>query len=150
MTTPSPDNLNPFRQVGQLLGHPDREAARLSFAESAAGRSLASDAPDNFNSLNGFFAPTRPPWTGALLRAIVADGPGITEDQVRQINVPTLIIGHKRDLAHPLAYAEALAAMIPGAKLVEITPKATDLAAYRSEFRAALVAFLDLLAIATP
>ena len=91
------------------------------------------------------FAPTRPPWTGALIRALAADGPGITEADIRAVRVPTLIIGHGRDLAHPLAYAIALAEMIPGAQLVEITPKAIDLAAYRREFRAALVAFLSQL-----
>jgi pimeloyl-ACP methyl ester carboxylesterase len=59
--------------------------------------------------------------------------------------VPTLVIGHGRDLAHPLAHAERLAALIPGARLVEITPKATDRAAYLRGFRQAVVDFLRAL-----
>jgi pimeloyl-ACP methyl ester carboxylesterase len=59
--------------------------------------------------------------------------------------VPTLVIGHGRDLVHPLGLAETLAATIPGARLVEITPKATDAARHTDEFRAALRRFLTSL-----
>jgi len=145
VTKSSPDNLSYFRAVGLMLDDDDREAARLRFVASPEGRLLASDAPDNFKSLNGLFAATRPPWTGSLVRALAADGPGITESDIRRINVPTLVIGHGRDLAHPFAYSKTLADMIPRAKLVEITPKANDIEAYRREFRTALVSFLDLL-----
>jgi hypothetical protein len=51
-----------------------------------------------------------------------------------------------RDLAHPLASAEALAGLIPGARLRVITPKAEDRAAYCREFRAAVSEFLAALA----
>ena len=83
------------------------------------------------------------PVTSALLSAIALDGPGVTPDEVAAIAVPTLVIGHERDVIHPLAHARALARMIPGARLVEITPKAHDKARYLQEFRAALLAFLD-------
>ena len=66
----------------------------------------------------------------------------MAEDDIRRIAVPTLVIGHGRDLAHPLAHAEALAALIPGARLRVITPKAEDRAAYVRDFRAALADFL--------
>lgn len=79
----------------------------------------------------------------ALLSAIAGDGPGVSEAQVREIAVPTLVIGNAADLAHPMAYAETLAETIPGAKLVEITSKAVDRARYVSDFRAALTAFLS-------
>ena len=52
------------------------------------------------------------------------------------------MIGHGIDVAHPLAFAETLAAMIAGAKLTEITPKATDRTRYIVDFRTALSAFL--------
>ena len=145
VTKSSPDNLSYFRAVGLMLDDDDREAARLRFAASPEGRLLASEAPDNFKSLNGLFAATRPPWTGSLVRALAADGPGITEGDVKRIKVPTLVIGHGRDLAHPLAYSKALVELIPNAQLVEVTPKANDTDAYRLEFRTALVSFLDSL-----
>jgi pimeloyl-ACP methyl ester carboxylesterase len=138
----APANLRFYREVGELLAGADREEGRRAFLESASGRLLAAEAPDNLASLAGFFAPARPAWTGALLRAIAADGPGVTEAEIAAIRMPTLVIGHGRDLAHPLAYAERLAGMIPGAELARIPPKAEDPAAYRSEFRAALARFL--------
>ena len=103
---------------------------------------LAHEAPDNLASLSGFFAADRPAWMGSLLRAIASGWPGVTEAEIRSVRVPTLVIGHGRDLAHPLACARDLVAMIGGARLVEITPKATDIGAYRTEFRSALSAFL--------
>jgi pimeloyl-ACP methyl ester carboxylesterase len=142
---PAPENLRFYMEVGRLFDGETREAGRSAFLASDAGRLLAAEAPDNLASLLGFFAPDRPAWTGALLEAIAGDGPGVTETEIRAINVPTLVIGHGRDLAHPLAYAQTLAAMIPDARLAEITPKATDKAAYLREFRAALAEFLAAL-----
>ena len=46
------------------------------------------------------------------------------------------------DIAHPMTFAETLAATVPGARLVEITPKASDAPRYVAEFRAALSSFL--------
>jgi pimeloyl-ACP methyl ester carboxylesterase len=56
--------------------------------------------------------------------------------------VPTLVIGTGRDLAHPLDMAKALAAQIPKAELVEITPKSDNRKAYVREFRDAVGWFL--------
>jgi pimeloyl-ACP methyl ester carboxylesterase len=138
----APENLRVYAEVGRLFDGEPRASGRDAFLASDSGRRLAAEAPDNLASLAGFFAPDRPAWTGALLQAIAGDGPGVTEAEIRAIRMPTLVIGHGRDLAHPLAYAETLAAMIPGARLARITPKATDKAAYLREFRAALTEFL--------
>ena len=77
---------------------PRRPAAASRRAATAAD--LARAAPDNLASLRGFFG--RPAAFGRLLQAIAADGPGVAEDDIRRIAVPTLVIGHGRDLAHPL------------------------------------------------
>jgi pimeloyl-ACP methyl ester carboxylesterase len=146
----APENLRFYAEVSALFDREPRAAGYDAFRASDSGRLLAAEAPDNLASLSGFFAPDRPAWTGALLQAIALDGPGVTETEIRALDVPTLIIGHGRDVAHPLAHAQALAAMIPGAQLVEITPKATDKAAYLREFRAALTDFLATLPASPP
>ena len=76
---------------------------------------------------------------------IAIDGPGVTPDQVAALTLPALVIGHGRDLLHPFDHAERLAGLISGARLVEITPKATSLDRYVLEFRAALRSFLTAL-----
>lgn len=138
----APDNLAPNAEVGRLLAtHAPQEALRL-FGASPTHARLAAEAPDNLASLLGFF--TREPIavTSALLARISADGPGVTRDEIARIAVPTLVIGHERDAIHPIGMAEELAALIPSASLVRITPKATDVSRYRAEFRAGLSTFL--------
>ena len=46
------------------------------------------------------------------------------------------------DAVHPLALAEEIAALIPGAQLVEIAPKALDKARYVADFQTTLNGFL--------
>ncbi len=136
-----PENMRPNALAGALLrDHPPAEARRL-FEESELAVLLREAGPDNLASIRGFFEREPAAITAALLCRISADGPGVSEAQVRALRMPTLLIGHGRDAVHPLAYARTLADWIPGARLVEITPKARDAAAYRDDFRAALAAF---------
>jgi len=139
---PGPENIQPYALVGELLGQHDAETARAEFLKSPIAERLAREAPDNLASLNGFFDYPEPKTLGALLRAIAVDGPGVSADEARVIKVPTLVIGHGEDLAHPWAYAETLAATIPGAKLVRITSKVVDRTRYVAEFKAAVADFL--------
>ncbi len=81
--------------------------------------------------------------TAALLTAIAHDGPGVTEAEVRNISVPTLIIATAQDVIHPLAHAHALHAMIPHARLVELMPKGVDKARYIHEFQSTLLKFFE-------
>lgn len=140
----APRNLRPYAEVGELIASLPAPEARGRFEASATAARLAREAPDNLASLIGFFA--RPPAFGRLLRAIAGDGPGVSEAEIARIAVPTLVIGHGQDLAHPLADAETLTGLIPGARLRVVTPKAEDRAAYLREVRAAVGAFLERVA----
>lgn len=139
---PAPANMKPYALVGDLLLRYPAEEARRLFDKTEIAMELAKSAPDNLASLRGFFERPDAARFGQVLQAIAADGPGVTEDEVRAIEVPTLVIGHGYDLAHPLAYAEELAALIPNAQLRKITPKGEDPGAYRREFRECLADFL--------
>ncbi len=142
VTSPAPANTRPYVEVGELLAkHPAAEARKLFLASNTA-KKLSTEAPDNLASLTGFFDRAPLDVTMHLLTRIAADGPGVTPADVARIACPVLIIGHGQDLAHPLAACQELATLIPRAKMVEITPKARDKAAYTSDFKAALAAFL--------
>ncbi len=143
LTGPAPKNLAPYVEVGRLLQEFPAAEARARFACSATAGRLAREAPDNFTSLNGFFDRQPQAVTAALLTAIASDGPGVTVDEVRSLAVPACVIGHGRDLAHPFEHAEALASLIPNARLIRITPKADNRTRYVQEFRAGLQNFLD-------
>jgi pimeloyl-ACP methyl ester carboxylesterase len=134
--------MAPYAEVARLMGTPDG-LARFDAGETAA--MLAREAPSNLASLRGFFTRPSPAAFAALIGSIAIDGPGVTRAQAAALTVPTLVIGHKRDFVHPLAYAETLAATIPGAQLVEITPKVTDPARHGEEFHSALRRWLSSL-----
>ncbi len=142
VTQAAPDNMQPNAEVGRLLATLPTDAARQAFLAGDTASGLAEQAPDNLASLLGFFDRPTPAVTAALLQAIAADGPGVSEQQVRAIVVPALVIGHGRDFVHPLSYATTLATLIPNARLVEITSKADDRARYVADFHTALSGFL--------
>ena len=139
---PGPANMAPYAEVARLLATPGGLA---TFEASETAARLAREAPNNLGSLRGFFTHPNREVVAALIGQIAIDGPGVTRAQTAAVGIPTLVIGHGRDLVHPLGYAETLATTIPGAQLVEITPKATDAARHTDEFRSALRRFLTSL-----
>ncbi|HTI03301.1 MAG TPA: alpha/beta hydrolase [Acidisoma sp.] len=139
----SPDNLRAYAEVGRLLREAGPARGRLLFDESETAAEFAQTAPGTLASLRGFFDHPNPGDLARLLERIAADGPGISEAQAAMLALPTLVIGHRVDQAHPWHCAEALAATIPHARLVEIPPKATEPEAHRAAFRSAVGRFLD-------
>ena len=134
----APRNMQVFVELAHFLRHGSRE----DFAASATARRFAKEAPDNLASLLKFFDRPDPVLTAQLLTAIASDGLGVSEDDVRSIQLPTLVIGNGIDLVHPLSHARKLAAVIPGSRFVEVTPTASDRPRHAEELRAALFEFL--------
>lgn len=141
-TDPAPSNMQPNALVGRLLAEHPPEAARAMFEASDTAAELAAAAPDNLASLRGFFTRDPVAITAELLTRLSADGVGVTPAQLAALRLPTLVIGHARDAVHPLALAEQLAGLIPGARVETIPAKADDPAGYRAGFRQTLLAFL--------
>ena len=146
----APENLQAYAEVAAALrAAPSRAEAGTRFASSPIAARLGREAPDNLASLLGFFDRPDAAVTADLLDDIAADGPGVTRAEAAALRLPTLVIGHAIDHAHPLATAEALASIIPGATLIRIPPKAGEKAAHVAAFRAAVATFLDRLPVAT-
>jgi pimeloyl-ACP methyl ester carboxylesterase len=139
----APANNGPNREVGRLLAELSQEEARKRFEVSETARVLAEVAPDNLASLRNFFSREPQATTAALLQSIAADGPGVSEEDLRNLETPTLIVGHEIDYIHPLSYAAALSQLIPGSQLVRITPKAVSKPAYLEDLHKAMTNFLE-------
>lgn len=139
---PGPDNIRPNAEIGALLSRLPPAEARAEFMASDTHALLAGEAPDNLKSLLGFFDREPIAVTARLLNAISADSPGISEADLVQLAMPVSIVATRQDYIHPLAHAERLGRLIPGATLTEITPKGADKSAYLADFQAALRAFL--------
>lgn len=138
----APQNMLPNAEVGELLTRLPPSEAKATFLAGEIGMQLAANAPDNLASLCGFFARDPIPVTAALLNAISADGPGIAEQDLFRLTCPTLVLGHERDLIHPITHARVLAKSIPAARFVQITPKVESKAQYLADFHQAMRTFL--------
>lgn len=114
-----------------------------AFEATDIARRLAVEAPDNLASLRGFFGRVPQDVTAALLTRIAADGPGVTQADLGRLRVPTLVLGSAEDYIHPMAYAEALAGLIPGARLIEVPPKGRDRAAHVAACQNAILEFVE-------
>ncbi|MFB2565238.1 alpha/beta fold hydrolase [Rhizobium sp. IMFF44] len=138
----SPDNLAPIRAVASLiLSHPIAEAKRR-FIASETGQRIASEAPDNFSSLLGYFDRPDAVAFASVLADIAADGQDVPQAAAAVLAVPTLIIGNHHDAIHPLSCAQTLANVIPGASLAEVTAKAVDKNRHFAEVQDAIAHFL--------
>ena len=139
----APDNMRPNAEIGALLTNHPPEVAKTKFLASATAKHLAKTAPDKLASLLTFFDRHPIAVTSALLTKISADGPGVTEQQVRTLSIPILIIATAQDAIHPMAHAQKLHDLMPHSRLVEITPKGVDKQAYVTEFRQTLLNFFE-------
>jgi pimeloyl-ACP methyl ester carboxylesterase len=139
---PAPETQNSYPAAAHFLEQFDPEEGLRRFCETPVFQSLLAASPDNANSLAGFFSRPRPETTIALLSRIPNDGPGVPRQALERLDLPTLIVGNEQDHVHPMAYAQELSRLIPGARLRQITSKSVDRGAYVTEFRDALSAFL--------
>lgn len=142
VTGAAPANMAPNAEVGALLARLPPDQARAAFAGGATARRLAVEAPDNLASLMGFFDRRPQADTARLLTAISADGPGVTLADLRALRLPALVCVTAEDAIHPSAHGQALAALIPGARLAELPPKGRDKAAHLTALTAVLRPFL--------
>jgi pimeloyl-ACP methyl ester carboxylesterase len=142
VTEATPKNMAPNAEVGALLARLPAEDARRAFADSATARRLKLDAPDNLASLMGFFDRSPQADTARLLTTISADGPGITQADLCALRLPVLVCATSEDAIHPAAHAEALARLIPQARLVHLPPKGRDKPAHLAALAASMRQFL--------
>jgi len=142
VTSSSPKNMKPFLEVAELLHKLPVSKALNSFLKSEIAIQLSTESPDNLLSLKNIFYRSPQNITSALIKAIANDGPGISDNEVRKIKIPTLIIGNHYDKIHPLEYATTLSKMIKTSNLVVITSKSINRDLYIAEFRNSLNLFL--------
>jgi pimeloyl-ACP methyl ester carboxylesterase len=139
---PAPETMELYSVISRLLAAHGENDGLHQFQNMPEYLALRSTAPDNASSLVSFFTRPRPETTISLLSTIPFDGPDVTRLEMAALKVPALVIGNGQDYVHPLSYAKALAAIIPGAQFREITSKSVDKRSYLAEFREALTAFL--------
>lgn len=138
----APSNLAPIAEVAQLVHSHSVAEARSIFEQSQTAGQLRIEAPDNLNSLLGYFDRADITDFADVLNDIAKGGPGVTQQQAAALAIPTLVIGNKEDAIHPLPAALTLAAAIPGAAFRQVISKGSDKDRHFAEVQDAIAAFL--------
>jgi pimeloyl-ACP methyl ester carboxylesterase len=145
-----PENVASYAAIARQLravaaaGDPGLalRAALTAFEASDDYRGLLVSSPDTAQSLRGQLTNERALAAVARLERLPADRPLADLRAAAAIRVPALVLAHRQDPIHRFAFGEALAGTIPGARLVELTPKSIDRERHATEVRGLLAAFL--------
>jgi pimeloyl-ACP methyl ester carboxylesterase len=145
-----PENVARYATIARLLrvvaAAGDQEhALRCAVAEFAASddyRELLASSPDTAQSLCGQLTNERAVAAVARLERLPADRPLADLAAAAAIRVPTLVLAHRQDPIHCFAFGEKLAGVIPGARMVELTPKSIARDRHAAEVQRCLEAFL--------
>lgn len=142
LDAPHPFNVRVFGRITELLREHGAQEGHRRFTATAEFAEWKAQFPDTAQSLAGQFQKPRATEIAPLFARIAADAPGVDRAAWSSIRLPTVVLGNRRDPIHPFAFAEALAAGIPGARLVELTPKSVDALQHAAEVQRALTDFV--------
>jgi pimeloyl-ACP methyl ester carboxylesterase len=142
LTRPAPPHLDILRLVARHLRAAGRDGVAAFVAEPGYARVLAQ-SPDNAASLRRQFEAERPEQRATVLERVLDCDPGVSEADLANLAMPALVIANGEDPMHPLALAEQLARLLPGASLRCVTSKSVDPARHGDEVRRAIATFLE-------
>jgi pimeloyl-ACP methyl ester carboxylesterase len=147
-----PENVARYATIARLLravaAAGDRDQAlRRALAEFEASddyRSLLASSPDTAQSLRGQLTNERGVAAVARLERLPVDRPLADLGAAAAIRVPARVLAHRQDPIHRFAFGARLAAAIPGARLVVLTPKSIARGHHAAEVQRCLEGFLGL------
>jgi pimeloyl-ACP methyl ester carboxylesterase len=136
-------NQAAYREIADILDQGgDLDLAADRYRRSPTYLQVSAVSPAAAASLLGQLTRPRAAQNSLLLRAFPRSSPTPTAELWTQINLPTLVIGHRDDPFHPYEIAEAYAQAIPNAQFSTVPSKDADQDAFAYEIRSALHAFL--------
>jgi pimeloyl-ACP methyl ester carboxylesterase len=145
-----PENVARYAGIARLLravsaaSDPDH-ALRCAVSEFEASddyRGLRASSPDTAQSLRGQLTNPRAVDAVARMERLPPDRPLADLRAAEAVRVPALVLAHRQDPIHRFAFGERLAAVIPGARFVEVVPKSIDRERHAAEVQCCLEAFL--------
>jgi pimeloyl-ACP methyl ester carboxylesterase len=145
-----PENVARYAALARLLravgAAGDRDQALrwalAGFEASDDYQDLLASSPDTAQSLRGQLTNERAVAAVARLERLPVDRPLADLGAAAAVWVPTLVLAHRQDPVHRFAFGARLAAAIPGARLVALTPKSINRARHAAEVQRCLESFL--------
>ncbi len=138
---PMPANLQLYPQIAELLRR-QGPAGQAEFAQSPAYQAMAVAHPAGAVSVLKQFERPHARDFADVLERLPYDAPDRQPERWSGITAPVLVLGNDRDPVHPYAYAETLAAAIPGARLGQLTSKETSPEQHNHDLRQQIEGFL--------
>jgi pimeloyl-ACP methyl ester carboxylesterase len=146
-----PENVARFAVLARLLRAAGAASDRAHALSNALAEFEASDiycalldsSPDTALSLRGQLTNERAVDAVARLERLPADRPLADLGDAAAIQAPTVVLAHGHDPIHRFEFGATLARTIPGARLVELTPKSIAKERHTAEVQACLDAFLS-------
>jgi pimeloyl-ACP methyl ester carboxylesterase len=139
---PCPWNVRMFTRIATLLREHGPEAGLAEFQRSAEYAETLAQWPDVAQSLSLQFQSPGATERVPRLERIIRDRPHPEREAWAKLNVPTLVLGNRRDPIHPFEYAVELARAIPGAQFKEITAKSESVERHGQDVQRAVESFL--------
>ena len=143
LEAPCPWNVKMFTLVASLIRKHGAQRGLLQFKRTPEYEETIEKWPDVAGSLCLQFQNLRIEETAFKLERIIKDTPHPDRHQWRNVKVPTLVLGNKRDPIHPFEYAQELARTVPNARFREITSKSVSVEQHNSDVQRALDDFLQ-------
>jgi len=135
---PVPENVRIYALIARLIRESGAAQGLERFRSTVEFQAMQRQSPDCASSLIGQFEQPRAEEFVARLERLAGDTPVRGRQDYRAIRAPTLILGNRQDPIHPWSYAEALAQLIAGAELRELTPKSVSIEAHGADVQHAL------------
>ncbi|HMF12595.1 MAG TPA: alpha/beta hydrolase, partial [Gemmataceae bacterium] len=145
-----PENVARYAAIARLLravgAADDRgQAIRCALAEFEAQgdyQELLASSPDTAQSLRSQLTNERAVDAVARLERLPPDRPLADLRAAEAVLVPALVLARRQDPIHCFRFGARLAAALPGARLVALTPKSIDRERHAAEVQRCLGTFL--------
>jgi pimeloyl-ACP methyl ester carboxylesterase len=140
---PLPDNTRVFAHIAlHILQHGPQRGLEL-YRETDEYQTLLAESPGCAASVEAQFRQARAAEYIARLERIPHDSPCHEREELAAIKAATLVLGNRQDPIHPWSFAQVIGGLIPGATLVELTPKSWSVDRHNADVQAALDDFLE-------
>jgi pimeloyl-ACP methyl ester carboxylesterase len=130
------------RLYAEVVRYLHMENGLAAYRESELCAKLSAEYPALESSTRGLLTAPNGAATSEKFLRMPLDRPYESAEQLAGIDLPTLVVGTRRDFVHPFSYAQTFASQIPGAKLLEIPSKSVNAAQHRHALQGAIDAFL--------
>lgn len=135
---PTPPNFAIFGALLKIITEQPKSAWTPSLLALPAFKDLQQKAPATMDTYLRFLQHSRINDLYHWMCNLKFDWHGVSLSDMHSLSTPTTVIAQRDDQLHPYSFAVAFAKAIPNARLVEMSPKASNTEIYQYEFKNAL------------